>query len=405
MVALKDKRMKSKTKLVVIITSFLLITITATVFYAIDAESTASYNPCNGTGITRNPDGTFHFSQLQVLRGLIVDQNNCIVYLSGFNTAGTEFGDAIGGMNISRIRLLKKTFRMNLWRLNINVTWWNEDVYVPDIHLNYRDWITQIITWMKANGNYVEITRTNQYPSGQYPPCGKDLSYNPPINITLCPSQSQGPNRNPWNNNSHFLDETVTFWRSIVPIYKNDPAIMYDIWNEMPGVSNHVLWKDFEERLISTVRAFAPHSLIFLGGPNDSSGIVPLVNGTVPDFKQANLVYDFHVYPVSWWYSHWSKQPETDTLFAQLHNHGVDIGEFGTGSNYSPYLDNVIKFAIKHDAAITQYQQSNVMTNKGQLTVEGQIIQEEYASIPSITFKATPQIKKITPTTGISKNS
>jgi hypothetical protein len=382
--------MKNKKIIALIAIFFLVIVIASIGFFSYSYLEHTAEITCNGTGVTRNPDGTFQFSRLQIMNGYIVDQNDCVVYLSGFNTAGTEFGNAIGGMNAQRITLFSKKFRMNLWRLNINITWWNENDYVPDIHMNYRDWIAQLISWLKANGNYIELTRTNQYPSGRYPPCGIDLSHIPPIRTALCPSQNQGAGTNPWKNNPHFLDETVAFWSSIVPLYKNDPAIIYNIWNEMPGITDLLLWKGFEETLISTVRTIMPQSLIFLGGRWWNNDISALVRGIVPDFTEPNLVYDFHVYPNSAWYTNWPQQPEKETAFAQLHNHGIDIGEFGTSSNSTPYLDNVINFAIKHFGAITQYQQSNVMTKQGQLTTEGQIIQKDYAAIPHNSLRVTP---------------
>src|SRR5437762_2653310 len=55
------------------------------------------------------------------------------------------------------------------------------------------------------------------------------------------------------------------FWNSIVPIYKNDPAILYDPINEPypPGFQNY--FQDLNTE-INTIRAISPNALLIVYG-------------------------------------------------------------------------------------------------------------------------------------------
>ena len=134
----------------------------------------ANRSVCSQSGVTKNPGGGYHFSWLHVdaRTGYIMDAHNCIVDLRGFNTAGTEFGDGVShfpGLTPQRFTWFNSMFKMNYIRLNLNVGWWNSDVYVPNAHMHYRAWIQQMITWAEQSGDYVLLNRTNEY---QLPPCG-----------------------------------------------------------------------------------------------------------------------------------------------------------------------------------------------------------------------------------------
>lgn len=98
------------------------------------------------SGVAKNPDGSYHFSWLRVdpKTGYIMDERNCIVDLRGFNTAGTEYGDAVSsfpGLDSRRLAWFNRMFNMNYIRLNLNVGWWNTDIYVPNAQMHYRAWI------------------------------------------------------------------------------------------------------------------------------------------------------------------------------------------------------------------------------------------------------------------------
>src|ERR1051326_2169861 len=140
---------------------------------------------CRYAGVLKDANGIYHFSWLHVdsATGYIMDAHNCIVDLRGFNSAGTEYADAVSpfpGLNSQRLAWFNSMFKMNYLRLNLNVGWWNSNVYVPDAQMYYRAWIQQWISWAEQNGDYVLLNRTNEY---QLPPCGGTITY--------CPAQGE----------------------------------------------------------------------------------------------------------------------------------------------------------------------------------------------------------------------
>ena len=301
----------------------------------------ASSPPGNGCSITKNSDGSYSYSWLHVdaSTGYFMGEHNCIVDLRGFEFAGLEYGDATaGGLNEQRIAWFNRTFRMNYVRIPLNASWWNNDVFVPHAKLHYRAWIEQVINWTQNNGDYVLLNRAAQFSA---PPCGGS--------ITFCPSQNT-PADNPlptspqdvWTG--HFLDVTRQFWSSIVPLYANNPAVLYDQWNELHDV-NPQTWQAIQNDLVATIRVLNPRSLIMLGGRDWNNTMDPIVDGAVPDFTQPNLVYDWHIYngytgngcaePGGWMWIHWGAGADRQIAFAHTHGHAVAFNEWG-GAMISP---------------------------------------------------------------------
>src|SRR5690348_5797427 len=169
---------------------------------------------CHFAGVSKDANGVYHFSWLHVdsATGCIMDAHNCIVDLRGFNSAGTEYADAVSpfpSLNSQRLTWFNSLFKMNYIRLNLNVGWWNSNVYVPDAQMYYRAWIQQWTSWAEQNGDYVLLNRTNEY---QLPPCGGTITY--------CPAQGEPSDLDdayPQQqfNAGHLLDQTLAFWNSI----------------------------------------------------------------------------------------------------------------------------------------------------------------------------------------------
>jgi len=118
----------------------------------------ASSQPFKGFGVQQD---AYNGSWLHVANGQIVNDAGKPVFLRGLNTAGLEYGNGTAGFTQARINAFASNFSMNLWRVCINVSWWNNNVLMPDGITHYKDWIQTVIGWMKAAGNYVEIDPTN----------------------------------------------------------------------------------------------------------------------------------------------------------------------------------------------------------------------------------------------------
>ncbi|QBD81755.1 hypothetical protein EPA93_39600 [Ktedonosporobacter rubrisoli] len=350
-----------------------------------------------GCGITRTGTG-YTFSWLHVSSGFIMDDKNCIVTLKGFNWSQLEFGNGIGGSQKTRISedalaWYNQTFQMNVWRIPLNATWWNQNVEVPLAGMRYQDWIQQVVKWSEENGNYVILTKGPQFAD---PPCGKG--------IKLCPTQNQGQKdimhgtAGPEvQTTGRYIDPALTMWSSVARLYANDPAVLYDSWNEMQGIDDQTWWTN-TNKLISAIRAENPHSLIFLGGPNFKGNVNALVQGTVPDFAQPDLVYDFHVYdgfkgayqskkcnsPLSYIWQDWPAHADEQVGFAQQHGKAVIFSEWGGCNDLDNYHQAIIDYARIHHVSLAYYDETNVAIRSNgtyQLTENGLKVQAAYATL------------------------
>lgn len=361
--------------------------------------------PTSGTGNTTGSScgitktgNSYTFSWLHVANGNIVAATNCTVILKGFNWSQLEFGTGIGGGTKTRISeagiaWYAQTFHTNVWRIPVNSVWWNNNVDVPLVHMQYQAWIEQVVQWAEQNGNYVILTKGPQFPD---PPCGGT--------VKLCPSQDQavkdiqaGTGTPDEATTGQYTQPAVQMWTSIAKIYANDPAVLYDSWNEMHNIDAQT-WKNSEETLISTIRAQNPRSLIFLGGPNYKGNINALVNGQVPDFTESNLVYDFHVYdgftgtymgkncsePMSYVWRNWPNMANQQVNYAQQHGKAVSFTEWGGCNDVAAYNQAITSYAQTHSICLVYYDETNVATNNNgtyQLTANGTLVQAAYAAL------------------------
>jgi Cellulase (glycosyl hydrolase family 5) len=343
---------------------------------------------CHYSGVSKSLNGGYQFSWLHVdsATGYIMDAHNCVVDLRGFNTAGTEWGDGVSGfpgLTPQRLTWFNSTFKMNYVRLNLNVGWWNSDVYVPNAQMHYRAWIQQWITWAEQNGDYVLLTRTNEY---QLPPCGGSITY--------CPAQAEPSDIDDYFtqqqfNAGHLLDQTLAFWTSIVSLYKNDPAILYNDWNELHDI-DATSWLQVQTTLITAIRAINPRSLIVLGSNDWNNTMNPLTNGQEPDLRYPNLVYDWHIYdgksgqgcvePNSYMWANWGAESIREFTFAHQHGHGAIINEWGGCLDDPTYNTALSSYAASNHIGMAYYWAIAVVNNSWTaLSSNGLLAQAAYA--------------------------
>ncbi len=110
--------------------------------------------------------------------------------------------------------------------------------------------------------------------------------------------------------------ESILFWRTLATRYKNEPAVLFDLFNEphtpLPNDTNPIWipdqagrlreaqarivtaqhWKRWAALLLSEIRAVNPDSLVFISGVDWGYDLrdLPLKN-------ERNVVYSTHVYP------------------------------------------------------------------------------------------------------------
>lgn len=347
-------------------------------------------------GITQTPTG-YIFEPLHVQDGNIVAASGCIINLKGFNLPDTGYGNAAGSSSsklFTEIGWFAQNFKMNVWRVLLNAVWWNEDVAVPIVGMNYRAWIELLVHTIEHNGNYVLLTKGPQF---HEPPCGGSVRY--------CPSQDQAtidirkdPNNPVYQQQMTtgvYINDAITMWTSVAALYAHDPAVLYDDWNEMHQISP-ALWRQNSQKLIDTIRGQNPQSLIFFGGNQYENGFGPLIKGQVPPFTEPNLVYDFHVYdgfmgtfegqrcsePRSAFLTNWPNTANTQVGYAKIHGGAASFSEWGGCNDTEPYNTEIILFASMNHLMIAYYQKDSVIIPNSpfQLNSNGVKVQTDYAS-------------------------
>jgi len=344
-------------------------------------------------GITKTATG-YTFSWLHVEKGYIVSNRHCIEDLKGFNLMAIEFANGVGGFDTpvteQLVAWFNKTFRMNIWRVPLNGYWWNANIYVPQVQMYYRDWIQLMVKWFEQHGNYVMLTFTSYFPN---PPCVYDVQ---------CSSQAQAIQNYQPNPADLYaalvqaqqdsLADAIAMWANIATLYANDPAVLYDGLNETCCISSQI-WQDRENTIIRTIRTYNPRSLIFLGGPDFNGDVNPIIQGSVPNFSQPNLVYDFHVYdgytnastceePNSYIWQNWPLHANEQIAFAQQHNDAVAFNEWGGCVDVDDYNQKLTAFAQLHHVCLVYYVKDNVVTMKDgayAITSNGLEVQRAYA--------------------------
>ncbi|HLG62630.1 MAG TPA: cellulase family glycosylhydrolase [Ktedonosporobacter sp.] len=347
-------------------------------------------------GITLTPSG-YVFQWLHVQSGYIVASSGCVINLKGFNLPDTGYGNATGlppAKLFAKIGWFAQTFTMNVWRVSLNAVWWNEDVPVPMAGMGYRAWIQQLVQVLESNGNYVLLTKGPQF---HELPCGGVVTY--------CPAQNQGAidiKKDPYNpvyqqqlTTGVYISDAVAMWTSVAALYANDPAVLYDDWNEMHQISP-ALWRQNSQILIDTIRSQNPQSLIFFGGNHYENGFSPLIRGLVPPLTEPNLVYDFHVYngfvgifqgkrciePLSTLWADWPIDANMQVGYAQTHGGAASFSEWGGCNDIEPYNTVITQFAAATHIMLGYYD-SDMVTLPGfplQLNSNGLKVQADYAS-------------------------
>lgn len=343
-------------------------------------------------GVKKNTDGSYTFPWLHVSSdGMIVNESGCVVPLAGFNMGALGLADASGGTTFARIAWYKQHFQMNMARVNFNSTWWNDDVFVPKANMHYRQWLQTYIKWQEQNGNYVQLDLGPHFPE---PPCGGT--------IVFCPAQNQGDldyKAHPSATTAAELEPNIApgiqAWTDLAKIYANDPAIIYDAWNEPTLAAMGVFFKDMNT-LINTIRAQSPKSLVVVFG----HGWPQIVSGKYPNYTQPNLVMDAHIYdgfngvsPATGQNcsepggTKWTPEKSgfaANVRFAHAHSQAVIINEWGGCYDEPSYHNIIINFAKSQGIALTYFQAGNVTSNTSaglDLNDNGRLVQAGYASI------------------------
>src|SRR5579872_6000128 len=386
--------------LVVLAIVFLVLVLQKQIFNGGSPQSQTSATATSaGTqvcGVTKNSNGTYHFSWLHVSsNGDVVDSNNCRVPLLGWNAIGA-FQGAGGSLGSSSV---SSSIQINVVRVAFNSRWYESDVYVPNQRMHFKAWLQKIVSTLESRGDYVMLDANNAFFE---PPCGSDGSG---TTVTFCPSEDQGRKdyanpSSPYYQNVQGLELyqpiAVQALSDLAKLYASDPAVLFDVWNEpgsyifvTPNSSQNKV-PDMNER-INGVRQYDPQSLIFVyeSGVNEDLS-----------YKQTNLVFDFHIYPGFKGVSpathtscptSSSNIPKLQQEFAALRKAGraIFIGEWGHCYNEPSYNQQILSIAKTYNAGLAYFDESDLLTKaKGgsstqqkQLNANGKLVQQDYNTL------------------------
>jgi hypothetical protein len=330
----------------------------------------------NGCGIKQNQDGTFTFSWLHIANGTIMDENNCVVHLLGLNMGGLFLG-AAGHADPSVLSWYEQHIPMNVVREAYNAYWWDTDVYVPNEKMHFRQWLQTVVKWQEQQGNYVILDNATQFHN---PPCGDDgMGYH----VSLCPSQNQAGKNIPPDptESSSYQPTALAALTSLAQIYANDPAVIFDVWNEpsnseLKGMPEKTYLQSMNAR-INTVRQYDPNALVMVFD-HDLSYIE---SGKFPNFTQPNLIWDTHIYSSNW---NPGNGTAINVTYAKNHGQAFIVGEWG-GMQAQPTPATIMPF-IKANALASTYFFATYLINGGEqhpksLNSTGQALAQGYASI------------------------
>ncbi|MCZ2151593.1 MAG: glycoside hydrolase family 5 protein [Bryobacterales bacterium] len=206
------------------------------------------------------------------------------VLLRGVNRSGLEYGVRATREEIRRI---VEEWKAGIIRIPFTQQWALDSE-------DYRRALDDIVRWAAEFGAYALL----------------DLQW-------LRPDDDFGVNPNGSVQRIAPLPDfnSPRLWRSLAERYREEPAVLFDIYNEPHGVPAED-WRHWARLLVNTIREVHPGSLIFVSGIDwgyDLRGV---------PFPGENLVWSTHVYP--------SKQPGWHAAFGRAATEvPVFAGEWG----------------------------------------------------------------------------
>jgi uncharacterized protein (TIGR03437 family) len=333
------------------------------------------------------------FAPLQVSPfGIIVDNTGKPVLLRGLNRSGTGSGNADATATDADYGAQNQLLSINLVRIFVNATWWNQNLMVPIASQNYQTYIDGLIQRAKKYNNYVLVLKAGNFPDA---PCNaasptavgcpapNQGDLNCAANASLCAAQDTTGNT---------IDAAFTFWAAFSKKYAGDPAVLYDTWEDMHSISAGT-WSDDQNQLIAAIRTNNPQALIFV--EDTGTAFESIVAGQLADLAWTNIVWSFHLYqgpsgtcttPVSPRYANWSKNLDPLVNWAQQYGHGAAILEWGGCNDSEPYHTNITTYAQSHYMALAYFDNTYLISGTGsaaQLTAVGSKVAAAYQGIVS----------------------
>lgn len=289
---------------------------------------------------------------IKVVGNHLVNQNGAVVQLRGANRSGTQYACAEGwgffdGPSDDASIQSMKNWGMNAVRVNGNEDCWLgiNGVNAAYSGSNYRAAIGDFVRRINAKGMYVIFDMHHSAPGTQ-----KALG------------QQSMPDR----------DHAPDYWASVADYFKNDPAVLFDLYNEphpdnnsdstgawtcvknggaCPGVSFTAAGM---QELVTAVRQTGATNPVLVSGPQ-YAGTVDRWQEFKPSDPAGQLVASVHVYgqplgspyddPTTW-------NGDMATLATQV---PVVMGEIGDTDCTHKFTDQLMTWADAHGVSYTAW--------------------------------------------------
>ena len=156
---------------------------------------------------------------------------------------------------------------------------------------------------------------------------------------------------------------STTLWPSIANRYKNNPAVLFGIYNEPAGTTDWNIWRNGgtltaghtpgAQTILDSIRATGANNLIVAGGikwASDLSGFMP-PTGTyaLTDTIGNGVMYDAHIYAWHQW-GNWTKFAAMNLYPLLLGECGHDGGDYGGNGSVFGGSSPLLYWTILNDA-------------------------------------------------------
>jgi hypothetical protein len=258
----------------------------------------------------------------------------CPVFLKGVDIPSMEWQNQGEGPTGTTNGVLSTAQNaVNNWGVNIIRVPLNQDRWLGSSACSglnqaaYQKLVDDVVTWCAANNCYVLL----------------DLHWS---------DENQGGSQCASAQHSMPDNGSVTFWTSLAAHYANNPAVLYDLFNEPEGFTSWSLWKNGGttpegyttpgmQTLVHTIRDTGAKNVITAGGLNWAFDLTGVPSNALTDANTAGtltgdgIVYVTHIYP-------WKQSPtctrangcfDAAIPAAVTSNYAVMVTEFGQDKN------------------------------------------------------------------------
>ena len=307
----------------------------------------------------------------------VLDAGGKRVWLYGVNIASLEWNPAGEHVEESVNRAINE-WQVNLIRLPLAQDhWFGKRTNQMDGGASYRALVDRLVDTCAAGRVYIDLDL-------HWSDCGRWMNEGGTL------GQHSMPDKN-----------SITFWQDLATRYKNQPNVIFDLYNEPHDVS-FAVWRDggtvtntpehkkpghakviYEavgmQTLYDTVRAAGATNLVAAGGLNWAYDLSGVLRGY--GIKGTNLIYETHPYQNK---TNWDKNFGDPSW-----KYPVYIGEWGFSAhttNGLGYAQSLMQYARKHKLPWTAW---DMHVTAGppliknwdyEPTVSGQFVKEQLAA-------------------------